>query len=72
MREVQRKLDTLALAAGSAHAGVPFNPKVICDLLPLIERAERIRTQQRRDKNKLCALHAPEVECLSKNKARKP
>lgn len=33
---------------------------------------ERIRTQQRHDKNKLYALHAPEVECIGKGKARKP
>ncbi len=31
-----------------------------------------IRTQQRNDKHKLFALHAPEVECISKGKARKP
>ena len=37
-----------------------------------LERAERIRTQQRADKNKLYALHAPEVECIGKGKARKP
>lgn len=37
-----------------------------------MERAERVRTQQRNDKNKLYALHAPEVECLAKGKARKP
>ena len=37
-----------------------------------LERAERIRTQQRNDKNKLYALHAPEVECIGKGKARKP
>ena len=36
----------------------------------LLERADRIRTQQRKDKNKLYALHAPEVECISKAKAR--
>lgn len=24
------------------------------------------------DRNKLCALHAPEVECIGKGKARKP
>jgi transposase, IS5 family len=34
--------------------------------------AERVRTQQRGDKNKLYALHAPEVECIGKGKARKP
>ena len=37
-----------------------------------MERAERVRTQQRKDKNKLYALHAPQVECLGKGKARKP
>jgi IS5 family transposase len=37
-----------------------------------MERAERIRTQQRNSKNKLYALHAPEVECIGKGKARKP
>ena len=37
-----------------------------------LQRAERIRTQQRTDKNKLYALHAPEVECIGKGKARKP
>ena len=36
----------------------------------LLERADRIRTQQRKDKHKLYALHAPEVECISKGKAR--
>jgi len=38
----------------------------------LLERAERIRTQQPKDKDKLYALHAPEVECIGKGKARKP
>jgi IS5 family transposase len=38
----------------------------------LLERAERLRTQQPKDKNKLYALHAPEVECIGKGKARKP
>lgn len=37
-----------------------------------LERAERIRTQQRHDKKNLYALHAPEVECIGKGKARKP
>jgi IS5 family transposase len=30
-----------------------------------------LRTQRKGDKNKLYALHAPEVECISKGKARK-
>ena len=37
-----------------------------------LERATRIHTQKRKDKDKLYALHAPEVECIGKGKARKP
>ena len=38
----------------------------------LLQRVGRILTQQPRDKNKLYALHAPEVECIAKGKARTP
>lgn len=34
--------------------------------------AQSLHAQQRQDKNKLYALHAPEVECLAKGKARTP
>ena len=64
MREMQRKLQAADFA--------PDHPKAASDLAMWIERAERIRTQQRSDKNKLYALHAPEVECIGKGKARKP
>jgi transposase, IS5 family len=64
MREVQRKRQGPDFA--------PDAPKAVSDLMLWLERAERIRTQQRHDKNKLYALHAPEVECLAKGKARKP
>ena len=74
MREVQRKLDaqTQAIAAGGQPEREPSGPTALSDLKMWLERAERIRTQQRHDKNKLYALHAPEVECLAKGKARKP
>jgi IS5 family transposase len=64
MREVQRKLQLPEFATPNA--------KALSDLMMWLERAERIRTQQRHDKNKLYALHAPEVECIGKGKARKP
>ncbi len=64
MREVQRKLEAQEFVALTAMAP--------SDLRKWLERAERIRTQQRKDKNKLYALHAPEVECIGKGKARKP
>lgn len=38
----------------------------------LLSRTGRIVTQQRKDENKLYALHAPEVECIAKGKARTP
>ena len=62
IREIKRKLSTESSAA----------PHTVTRLTTLLERAERIRTQQPKDKNKLYALHAPEVECIGKGKARKP
>ena len=50
----------------------PDHPKATSDLGQWLERATRIQTQQRNSKNKLYALHAPEVECIGKGKARKP
>ena len=39
---------------------------------PWLQRAERLHTQRMHDKNKLHALHAPEVECIGKGKAMCP
>ena len=64
MREVQRRC--------AAAEFTTDNPLALTELKMWLERAERIRTQQRHDKNKLYALHAPEVECIGKGKARKP
>lgn len=58
-REVTRQLDQLA-------------PQVREKAQDLLARTGRILTQQTKDKNKLYALHAPEVECISKGKARTP
>ena len=38
----------------------------------MLGRIEKLLTQGRKDKNKIYALHAPEVECISKGKARQP
>jgi IS5 family transposase len=37
-----------------------------------IETAQRLHAQKRDSKNKLYALHAPQVECIAKGKARTP
>lgn len=41
-------------------------------LQPWLQRAQRIGSQGPKDKSKLYALHAPEVECIGKGKARQP
>ena len=58
-REVQRQLHLLPEAAKTK-------------VQDLLQRTGRILTQRTKDKNKLYALHAPEVECISKGKARTP
>lgn len=47
----------------------PVHSKAISDLGLWLARATRIQTQQRNDKNRLYALHAPEVERIAKGKA---
>jgi IS5 family transposase len=56
-RDIERQLPGLA-----EHAQSSLND--------LLARTRRILTQQPQDKNKLYAIHAPEVECISKGKAR--
>ena len=62
VREVTRKMAQMGGMAADVKAR----------LSTVLERAERIRTQKTKDKNKLYAMHAPEVECIGKGKARKP
>ena len=40
------------------------------ELSDLLKLADRIRNQQPKDKNKIYSLHEPEVQCISKGKAR--
>jgi transposase, IS5 family len=53
MRDIERQVDR---ASDSGRVA----------LLELIARTKRILSQKPKDKNKLYALHAPEVECLAK------
>jgi IS5 family transposase len=71
MRDVQRGVNRISQAGSVGLASGPSSAALVA-LNTLLGRAERIRTQQRHDKHKLYALHAPEVECIGKGKARKP
>lgn len=64
IREVQSKIWGPDFA--SAHS------KAINNLGLSLELATRIQTQLRNSKTKLYALHAPEVECIGKGKAKMP
>lgn len=72
IREAHRKMAPLTVQASGQAGGTDNtgNTRALARLRTLLERAERIRSQQPRDKHKLYALHAPEVECISKGKAR--
>ncbi len=59
LREVRRKMVGVAESVRDA-------------LEAWLQRAERLHAQRVHDKNKLYALHAPEVECIGKGKARCP
>jgi IS5 family transposase len=59
LRDIERKL-----------SGAPDERQT--QLRVWLERAWRICRQRPKDKNKLYALHAPEVECIGKGKARQP
>jgi IS5 family transposase len=69
IREVRRKLEQ-RLQPGQGNE--PPDVTLLTAMNTWLERAERVRTQRTKDKNKLYALHAPEVECISKGKARRP
>jgi IS5 family transposase len=76
-RRMKKSLRTLKTRVGRVHreierkiAQVPENVRSQADTL--LQRVQRILTQKTKGKNKLYALHAPEVECISKGKAKNP
>jgi IS5 family transposase len=59
IRDITRKI------AGDAELAARFTP--------LLDRARRVRAQDHRQRgHKIYSLHAPEVECIGKGKARTP
>ena len=58
-RDIDRKLDRQDEATAARAEAI-------------LARVKRVLTQKPKDKNKLYSLHAPEVECITKGKARQP
>ena len=76
-RRMKKTLRTLKTRVGRVHREINRKiDQVPEDIRPqaetLLHKVQRILTQKPEDKNKLYALHAPEVECISKGKARNP
>ena len=76
-RRMKAALRTLRSRVGRVHREVARQVERVCEpartrLADLLARTERILAQRPKDKGKLYALHAPEVECIAKGKARTP
>ena len=71
MRKVLRKQRT-TLGRLLRDIGRKASLEALERLAPTLLKAERLRSQTPKDKNKLYAWHAPEVECIGKGKARQP
>ena len=76
-RRMKQSLRTLKTRVGRVHRDVARRVDQLPEALRpqadnLLQRVQRILTQKTKDKNKLYALHAPEVECISKGKAKNP
>lgn len=76
-KRMRKTLKALQVRVGRVHREVARNvsalpQQVQSQARDVLERTGRILTQKTKDKNKLYALHAPEVECISKGKTRTP
>jgi len=59
IRDIERKVET-------------GNTTLTAKMIELLALAKRLKAQQRNSKDKVYAIHAPEVACIAKGKARNP
>jgi IS5 family transposase len=70
-REIKRLKTYLGRVCRDVRRKLEARPEVADHFAEALTRVERLLAQQRTDKNKLYALHAPEVACIAKGKAHK-
>jgi transposase, IS5 family len=70
-REIKRLKTYLGRVFRDVQRKLEGRPEVAGHFTEALTRVERLLAQQRTDKNKLYALHAPEVACIAKGKAHK-
>ena len=76
-KRMKKAVRTLRTSVGRVHREVRRQLHILPEVAKtkvqeLLQRTGRILTQRTKDNNKLYSLHAPEVECISKGKARIP
>lgn len=72
MKRAKREIRRLRTYVGRLIREIKRKALVLDDgLAALLNTAERIYEQKRKDRNKIYSLHAPEVECIAKGKANK-
>jgi len=77
MKRARKSLKYMKVRLGRLIRDVRRKSETLCEtaqkkLQNVIKKAKKIHQQQRGDKGYLYAWHAPEVECISKGKARTP
>jgi IS5 family transposase len=70
-REIKRLRTYLGRVLRDVRRKLEARPEIAAPFAEALTRVERLLAQQRTDKNKLYALHAPEVACIAKGKAHK-
>jgi len=70
-REIKRLKTYLGRVWRDVRRKLADRPEVAEHFVGPLARVERLLAQQRTDRNKLYALHAPEVACIAKGKAHK-
>jgi transposase, IS5 family len=70
-REIKRLKTYLGRVFRDVRRKLEGRPEVAGHFAEPLARVARLLAQQRTDKNKLYALHAPEVACIAKGKAHK-
>lgn len=70
-REIKRLKTYLGRVFRDVRRKLEPRPEIAGPFAAALARVERLLGQQRTDKNKLYALHAPEVACIAKGKAHR-
>jgi IS5 family transposase len=70
-RQVRKLKSYLRWVTNDIRRKIAGNKELEAEFAELLLLSDKLLSQQRSDKDKLYSIHAPEVECIAKGKARK-